>query len=80
MPYLNRRSCRLTVHSTGGLSTEDTCPRCDAPLAAEPRSLFQLSWDGSADGRHPTLPTALFATELLQDGTAASADHTARSA
>ncbi len=41
MPYLECPRCRLTVYSAAAYSTKDSCPRCETPLSAARRSLFE---------------------------------------
>ena len=41
MPYLDCPSCRLTVYSAAGYSSQDECPRCGSVLG-KPARLFRF--------------------------------------
>ena len=58
MPYLECPSCRLTVYSAASYSTTDDCPRCETPLAREPRPLFARPTEESRNGADPVRSAA----------------------
>ncbi len=83
MPYLHCPQCRLTLHTAGGGSSPESCPRCEAALDDAPRSMFELrraKGHGDSNGRHSFVRRALVSTGLFRDGTKASGDRAARSA
>ena len=76
MPYLHCLQCRLTVH-TGGGSSPESCPRCEAALDNAPRSMFALrppQDHRDSYGRHRFVRSTLVSTGLFRDRTQASGD------
>ena len=81
MPYLHCLQCRLTVHTAGGSSSPESCPRCEAALDNAPRSMFELQPSQDHDdsyGRHRFVRRALVSTGLFRDGTRGSGERAAR--
>ena len=81
MPYLHCPQCRLTLHTAGGASSPESCPRCEAALDNAPRSMFEfpLQDHGDSYGRHRFVRRALVSTGLFREGTKASGEREARS-